>query len=111
MIDARRMEVFTALYNLDLAEIVSPCALVIEPGFFSEWLLEHRVFFFGNGSSKCKSLVAHNGEVLDDFFYAPEHVTLLAQNRYRERAFTDIAFSEPAYLKDFYTHHKKLADT
>jgi len=107
MIDARRMEVFTALYDGQLKEIVSPCALVLEPGFFANWLAQNKIIFFGNGSRKCKSLVAHSGEVLENLFYSPEHVTLLAQQRFEEGPFTDIAYSEPAYLKDFYTHHKK----
>ncbi len=107
MIDARRMEVFTALYDNGLNEIVSPCALVLEPGFFENWLTNNRIVFFGNGSPKCKSLVSHNGEVLEDLFYSAEHVTLLAQARFEASTFTDIAYSEPAYLKDFYTHHKK----
>jgi tRNA threonylcarbamoyladenosine biosynthesis protein TsaB len=109
MIDARRMEVFTALYDMNLDEIVSPCALVLEPGFFDNWLADNRIIFFGNGSPKCKSLVAHNGEVLDNLFYSPEHVTLLAQAGFEEALFTDTAYAEPAYLKDFYTHHKKPA--
>ena len=106
MIDARRMEVFTALYNGSLDEIVSPSALVLEPGVFEKWQHHNKIIFFGNGSSKCKSLGVHNGEVWDDFFYKPEYITLLAQSRFEEGLFTDIAYSEPAYLKDFYTHHK-----
>jgi tRNA threonylcarbamoyladenosine biosynthesis protein TsaB len=109
MIDARRMEVFTALYDNDLNEIVSPCALVLELGFFDQWLAEKKIVFFGNGSSKCKSLVSHNGVVLEDLFYSAEHVTLLAQEGFKAGAFTDTAYAEPAYLKDFYTHHKKPA--
>jgi hypothetical protein len=44
---------------------------------------------------------------LDNLFYSPEHVTLLAQAGFEEGLFTDTAYAEPAYLKDFYTHHKK----
>ena len=111
MIDARRMEVFMALYDGSLKEIVSPSALVLEPGVFQQWQTGHTIFFFGNGSSKCKSLDVHNGEVWGDFFYYPEHVTLQAQNRFREGQFADTAYAEPAYLKDFYTHHKTVTGT
>lgn len=108
MIDARRMEVFTALYDNELKEIVSPTALVLEPGVFDEWQTnKSNILFFGNGSHKCKSLGVHKGEIWGDFFYYPEHVTLLAQTGFDERKFTDIAYSEPAYLKNFYTHPKK----
>lgn len=109
MIDARRMEVFTALYNNELKEIVSPSALVLEPGVFDKWQDKSNIIFFGNGSSKCKSLGVHKGEVWGDFFYYPEHVTLLAQKGFGEGLFTDVAYAEPAYLKDFYTHHKNPA--
>jgi len=106
MIDARRMEVFTALYDNELKEIVSPSALVLEPGVFDNWQDKRHIIFFGNGSHKCKSLGVHKGEVWGDFFYYPEHVTLLAQERFGRGQFTDMAYAEPAYLKDFYTHHK-----
>jgi len=111
MIDARRMEVFTALYNGNLDEIVSPSALVLEPGVFEKWQVRNKIIFFGNGSGKCKSLGVHNGEVWGDFFYNPEYITLLAQRGFDEGQFTDIAYSEPAYIKDFYTHHKNPANT
>ena len=111
MIDARRMEVFTALYDSELKEIVSPSALVLEPGVFDKWLDNRPVIFFGNGSHKCKSLGVHKGEVWGDFFYTPEHVTLQAQEGFGSGQFTDMAYAEPAYLKDFYTHHKNPANT
>jgi len=111
MIDARRMEVFTALYNSNLDEIVSPSALVLEPGVFEKWQVRNKIIFFGNGSRKCKSLGVHNGEIWDDFFYSAEYITLQAQSRFDKAEFTDIAYSEPAYLKDFYTHHKNSPDT
>lgn len=106
MIDARRMEVFTALYDHSLKEIVSPSALVLEPGVFDKWTNRNNILFFGNGSSKCKSLGEHKGEVWGDFFYYPEHVTLLAQAGFEGNQFADTAYAQPAYLKDFYTHHK-----
>jgi len=110
MIDARRMEVFTALYDNELKEIVSPTALVLEPGVFDEWQTnKSNILFFGNGSHKCKSLGVHKGEVWGDFFYTPEHVTLQAQEGFGSGQFTDMAYAEPAYLKDFYTHHKNPA--
>ncbi|MBS1566895.1 MAG: tRNA (adenosine(37)-N6)-threonylcarbamoyltransferase complex dimerization subunit type 1 TsaB [Bacteroidetes bacterium] len=106
MIDARRMEVFTALYDNNLKEIVSPSALVLEPGVFDKWQADKKIIFFGNGSDKCKSLGEHKGEIWGDFFYYPEHVTLLAQSGFGERNFADIAYVEPAYLKDFYIQNK-----
>ena len=106
MIDARRMEVFTALYDSELGEIVSPSALVLGPGAFDKYLGNNHICFFGNGSDKCKSLYEDNGDIWEDFLYCPEHVTLLAQKVFGRGLFTDIAYSEPVYLKDFYTHHK-----
>jgi len=101
MIDARRMEVFMALYDGSLKEIVSPSALVLEPGVFQQWQTGHTIFFFGNGSSKCKSLDVHNGEVWGDFFYYPEHVTLLAQKKFRKGNLPILPMLSPLILKIF----------
>lgn len=102
MIDARRMEVYTALYNstMDLIEPVQ--ARIIEPASYAD-ALEHRtVLFFGNGSDKCKSVISHaNARFIDGIFPSAEWLGKLAFDRFREGKFEDVAEFEPFYLKDF----------
>ncbi|HEY4336428.1 MAG TPA: tRNA (adenosine(37)-N6)-threonylcarbamoyltransferase complex dimerization subunit type 1 TsaB, partial [Puia sp.] len=57
MIDARRMEVFTAMYRGDLSTIMPSTAVVVDPNSFDPWLQDHRVSFFGDGSGKCKPII------------------------------------------------------
>src|SRR3984957_11463448 len=61
MIDARRMEVFTAVYSRDMTELLPATAMVIDENSFSEWLSDHRVSFFGEGSDKCKPIIKAAG--------------------------------------------------
>jgi tRNA threonylcarbamoyladenosine biosynthesis protein TsaB len=107
MIDARRMEVFTALYSMDL-DIKEPAiSLVLDPESFSAQLSTNRILFFGNGSDKWKEIsTSHNAF----FAIVPSHaghLGILAEKSYKKGEFTDIVTSEPAYIKEFYTHTKK----
>lgn len=107
MIDARRMEVFTALFDLALQDIVNPAALVLDSESFNNWLDKKNIIFFGNGSDKWKLLVNHVNAHFADIYYQPGHVIKMSQQQFDEGLFTDVAYCEPIYLKDFYTHQKK----
>ena len=61
MIDARRMEVFTALYSQDMTRLLPSTAMVIDENSFSDWLSDHKVSFFGEGSDKCKPIITAPG--------------------------------------------------
>jgi tRNA threonylcarbamoyladenosine biosynthesis protein TsaB len=107
MLDARRMEVFTALYDAELKELLPPCAMILETGSFAEWLQKTQVIFFGSGSSKWKAAFTHNNAVFKDIFYHPADISLLSYRQFGQANFSDLAGSAPIYLKDFHTHHKK----
>jgi len=107
MLDARRMEVFTALYDMELNEIMHPCAMILEEGCFDRWLNSSSIVFVGNGSDKWKRLVNNGRAIFSSNVYGPDHVSSMSQQLLVENQFTDLAYSEPIYLKDFYTHHKK----
>lgn len=107
MLDARRMEVFTALYDTTLNEVMFPCAMILEPDSFDEWLENSTILFFGNGSNKWKQLVKNDRALFSGNVYTPSHVTSLSQKQFEQSQFTDLAYTEPIYLKDFYTHHRK----
>jgi tRNA threonylcarbamoyladenosine biosynthesis protein TsaB len=107
MIDARRMEVFTALYSTDLVEIMPATAMVIEPFSFSSWLDTSKVSFFGGGSYKCKPIISAPSAAFIEINYHLGHLGILSFLRYLQREFTGLAYSEPAYTKEYYTHTRK----
>ncbi|MGB8193011.1 MAG: tRNA (adenosine(37)-N6)-threonylcarbamoyltransferase complex dimerization subunit type 1 TsaB [Chitinophagaceae bacterium] len=107
MIDARRMEVFTAVYDVKLNEVLSPRPLVLTGQSFEELLEKQPVLFFGSGSSKLKETVQHINATCLDVRHDAGHLAQLAQAKFRVGDFTDAAYAEPVYLKEFYTHTKK----
>lgn len=107
MLDARRMEVFTALYNDTLHELLPPCAMILDKDSFSEWLTERKILFFGSGSAKWQQLVQHDHAVFDNISYTPQDIAAVAGAAFAQQAFSDLAYSEPVYLKDFYSYPKK----
>ena len=102
MIDARRMEVYHAVFNKALEEIIPPRALVIDSDSFSGLLQHHPVVFFGSGADKCKKILPHPNAL----FYPQAGclASFLAGPAYRlftEQKFESVAYFEPFYLKDF----------
>ena len=106
MLDARRMEVFTALYDASLQQLIAPCAMVLDENSFSEWLSKNEIVFLGNGSSKWKALVKHDNAIFRDSFYTAQHIAFIANNEFKQQIFSNLAYTEPIYLKDFYTAKK-----
>lgn len=107
MIDARRMEVFTALYTLDLTQIRAPHALILEEGCFADLLMNQPIIFSGSGHSKLKELVnSHNASYLHTLHTAADLV-VPALSAYRSGQFADLAYSEPLYVKEFFNPVKK----
>ena len=106
MLDARRMEVFTALYDKTLTELIAPCAMILETNSFSAWLKKQEIIFFGSGSYKWKELVQHDNAIFKDSFYTPQHIAFLSYDEFRQDAFSNLAYAEPIYLKDFYAPKK-----
>ncbi len=107
MIDARRMEVFTALYGSDLVELLAPQAMVIDERSFENYLSSHKVSFFGGGSHKCKPLFTAPSAVFIEINYNVGYLGILSFLRYLHKEFTDVVSGEPVYTKEFYTHTKK----
>ena len=104
MIDARRREVFTALYNAELNEIISPTAMILDPSSFARELDKHQILFFGSGSLKWKELCKNANARFADVHWDSLSMILPSYHCFKEKKFTDISYSEPAYLKEFYTH-------
>ena len=103
MIDARRMEVYNALYDCQISEIRKTKAEIINEDSFSEYLANNKILFFGDGAPKCKPLLSHqqNAKFFDNFVTSSKNMISLAYKKYQESEFEDIAYFEPFYLKDF----------
>lgn len=103
MMDARRMEVFTALYGHDLTIIMQPCAMILEESSFEKELSNHKIIFFGSGSVKWESISKHVNAVFKTVNILPEAMNILSDSMLSEKKFTDLAYSEPLYLKETQT--------
>jgi len=103
MLDARRMEVYTAVYDRTLTEIDPVSAKIITSESFSSLLKTSKVVFAGEGSEKCKSLIGiyPNSVFLDDFRLSARFLYPLAQEKLTIGSFENLAYFEPYYLKDF----------
>ena len=103
MIDARRMEVYCALYDTDNLEVREVRAEIIDEYSFQGFLADHKVIFAGEGAEKCKSLLGNhpNSMFVDDFRASAQFMIGIAAKRYNQKQFENLAYFEPFYLKDF----------
>ncbi len=103
VIDARRMEVFMAVYDKKLQTIVGPCAMIIEKNSFDLFLEAGRVIFTGNGTDKLKKIIDHPNALFDNSITTAADMVKLSENKFMEKRFADIAYTEPFYIKEFYS--------
>ncbi|MBQ4380955.1 MAG: tRNA (adenosine(37)-N6)-threonylcarbamoyltransferase complex dimerization subunit type 1 TsaB [Bacteroidaceae bacterium] len=107
MIDARRMEVYTALYTRALKPVVDVCAKVIDEHSFEEQLNEHPVYFMGSGAEKCMQVIKHkNAHFINNVRLHAKNMAPLAEQLFLRGEFEDVAYFEPNYLKEWTTTHK-----
>lgn len=102
MIDARRMEVYAAVYDRALRPVREISADIIDEHSYEELLNENPIYFFGNGAAKCKEKIQHvNAHFIDDIHPLAEWMFPLAERAFAEGKFEDVAYFEPFYLKEF----------
>jgi len=102
LIDARRMEVYSALYNANGNKVRETKAEIIDESSFMDYLEKGKVFFFGDGAEKCKEMITHpNARFLEDFSVSAAHMALQINQKFQQQQFEDVAYFEPFYLKDF----------
>lgn len=102
MIDARRMEVYAAIYNNKIEEVRDIRADIVDEQTYMEYLNKHKVIFFGNGSDKCQPIITHtNAHFLPDIYPSAKYMASLSAKAFANSSFVDIAYFEPFYLKDF----------
>lgn len=110
MIDARRMEVYCALYDRALNEVVQTQALVIDSDSFKDYLDKQPIYFMGNGADKCVETIQHpNAHFIKYIVPRAKNMIPLAEMAMAKEQFEDVAYFEPFYLKEFVaTKSKKL---
>ncbi len=106
MIDARRMEVFTAIYDYDLTEIIQPCSMILEDENFKVLLEKNKIFFSGSGILKLKEILHNENAFFNDSSISHSGMAHLAYEYYSKKNFANIYNSSPVYLKEFYTLFK-----
>jgi tRNA threonylcarbamoyladenosine biosynthesis protein TsaB len=106
MIDARRMEVFAALYTKNLEPVIAPVALMLHEKNFEAEMKSNRICFFGNGSDKFRQLTKNPNALFSTVKADASVMAPLAEEKFRQAAFASLAYAEPLYLKEFYTPAK-----
>ena len=102
MIDARRMEVYSALYDRSLKEVREVKADVVTAETYKQWLDERPIYFFGNGAQKCMETLNHpHAHYIDGIEPLAKWMMPLAEKRFLNEQFEDVAYFVPFYLKDF----------
>jgi tRNA threonylcarbamoyladenosine biosynthesis protein TsaB len=106
LIDARRMEVYTALYDKEIQEMVSPYALVLHEKSFASFLSQGKVLFCGNGVKKVQSIISDSNAFFSQTIADATHLSQLSFHCYNQKEFAGLAYTEPLYVKEFYTSPK-----
>ncbi len=102
MLDARRMEVYAAVYDRALKPVRDVQADVVTADTYKEWLDRGPVCFFGNGAAKCMEVINHpNALLIEGVEPLAKWMQPLAERRFLNEQFEDVAYFEPFYLKDF----------
>lgn len=108
MIDARRMEVYAAVYDRSLREVRETGADVVTADTYKEFLDRGPVYFFGNGAAKCMEVINHpNAHLIEGIEPEARWMFPLAERRIMQEQFEDVAYFVPHYLKDFVSKKPK----
>lgn len=108
MLDARRMEVYAALYNCKCQNILSVRPVIIDESSFDEYFSTSKMIFFGNGAEKCKGIINKKAVFIDKIVPSATTIGELAIEKYHSKEFENIAYFEPFYLKEFQTTKPKV---
>lgn len=102
LLDARRMEVYSAVFSSKHEQIRAIEAQIINENSFEEYLKQGQVYFLGDGAEKCKDLLTHSNAVfIDNQFPSAKEMCALSYVKYKKNDIEDVAYFEPFYLKDF----------
>lgn len=102
-IDARRMEVYAAIFDENVNKIKDTEAVIIDENSFADLKKDHHLYLFGDGADKCAEIFADDDKitVIKDFYCSAKYMNTIAQQKFNNSEFVDVAYFEPFYLKDF----------
>ena len=100
-IDARRMEIFTAVYDKNFTPLLPPQSMIVQPDSFAALLAKKQIIFFGNGHQKMQPVIRHPHAIFKGIPFNAEHLAVAAYKKYQLNDFTSLSLSEPVYLKEF----------
>jgi len=103
VIDARRMEVFMAVYGRNMDTIIAPCAMIVKPDSFYSLQERGKIIFIGDGCDKIRKIIPGSNVEFSDKEVTAMDMVELSANNFSEKRFADTAYSEPFYLKEFYS--------
>ena len=110
VLDARRMEVYSCVYDADHQEIRETRAEIIDEGSFTEYASASKVYLIGSGAEKCRGVLEHpNFQFEETIVPSAREMGPLAFKKFQAKQFEDVAYFEPYYLKDFVIQSKKKA--
>ncbi|MFD1314178.1 tRNA (adenosine(37)-N6)-threonylcarbamoyltransferase complex dimerization subunit type 1 TsaB [Namhaeicola litoreus] len=109
LLDARRMEVYSAVFNKSFIQIRETKAEIITEESFAEELSKGKVVFLGDGAKKVKEILTHeNAYFLANSYPSAQTMCMLSEEKYKKKDFEDLAYFEPYYLKDFIAGKPKI---
>lgn len=102
LLDARRMEVYSAVFDENYLEIRETRAEIIDNNSFSQFLSQGKVYFLGDGAIKCKEMINHENAIfLEGYFPSSKEMAKFSFEKFSDKNFEDVAYFEPYYLKNF----------
>jgi tRNA threonylcarbamoyladenosine biosynthesis protein TsaB len=102
MLDARRMEVYSAVFNANYSQIRETQAQILEANVFDDYLEDNKVYFIGSGVEKAKEIINHpNAIFIEGKLPSANEMSILSYKKYKKSDIEDVAYFEPYYLKDF----------
>ena len=102
MLDARRMEVYSAVFDASYNQLRETQAQILDENSFSDYLNKGKVYFIGSGVEKCKEIITHKNAVfIDGKLPSANEMSTLSYDKYKKSDTEDVAYFEPYYLKDF----------
>ncbi len=108
MIDARRMEVYSAIYDFNMKQVEPPGAKILNEDSFRDYLEKFKIIFSGSGSKKFQQLVKTPASRFVEIDISTEVLTKASREKYKKSDFEDVSTIYPLYMKDFYTTSRKL---
>ncbi|NVN17857.1 tRNA (adenosine(37)-N6)-threonylcarbamoyltransferase complex dimerization subunit type 1 TsaB [Muricauda sp. HICW] len=108
VLDARRMEVYSCVYNASYKEVRETRAEIIEEASFSEFVSDSKVYIIGSGAEKIRGVLEHPNFIFNESVVpSAKDMIQIALQKYQSNDFEDVAYFEPYYLKDFVFQQKK----